>query len=208
MRGKSNPEMKARCLRLRMKKHLSLSQISIITGVSKGTLCGWLRGHVLPKHVTISLSSRTGISHRGMRKDRGAESSLHKMIVNKLSRNQIGRISEAAVLLRLVIAGCNPFLSPFDGEKADWLAETPNGNIVKIQVKACKRGRSGLPFISLTCSDGKRYMDGDFDFIIGYDLFTDVAYVWSWSELLQNRSRVTITKDAAERWGKVLVASK
>jgi hypothetical protein len=50
----------------------------------------------------------------------------------------------------------------------------------------------------------RRYMDREFDFIVGYDLFRDTAYVFSWDEVSANKTTVTVSKDAAERWDKIL----
>lgn len=49
----------------------------------------------------------------------------------------------------------------------------------------------------------RRYADGSIDFIVGYDLFTDTAYVWAWGEV-RDKVCVTICPEAAERWDKLL----
>ena len=50
------------------------------------------------------------------------------------------------------------------------------------------------------------YKAGDFDFIVGYDLFTDTCYVWSWEEVAHFKATVTICPEAEERWDKLLVS--
>jgi hypothetical protein len=139
------------------------------------------------------------------KKDRGEESELHKTVRgNNLSSLQVGKISETAVLLRLLANGFTPFGSVFDGERADWVVEVPDtGKIVKIQVKTTHQNSTGLPLVQLIChSKARKYKQGDFDFIVGFNLFTDIAYVWAWKEV-EGRSTITICDDAMERWDKL-----
>ena len=84
----------------------------------------------------------------------------------------------------------------------------PDKKIYRVQVKWVESsGKTGLPVTSLRRSGSKdgskeRYQKGDFDFIIGYDLFTDTCYVWSWGEVVHLKSTVSICLEAAERWDK------
>jgi hypothetical protein len=70
--------------------------------------------------------------------------------------------------------------------------------------------RRGLPYISLICRGGvgkyRRYADDEFDFIVGYDLYSDTAYVFSSKEVAPLSSAVTIRPEAAERWDKLKAA--
>ena len=50
----------------------------------------------------------------------------------------------------------------------------------------------------------RRYAKGDFDFLVGYDLFTDMAYVWSWAEVEQHKASITIAEDSCEKWEKLI----
>ena len=143
------------------------------------------------------------------KKDRGVESELHRIVrANNLGGVQVAKVSETAVLLRLLAQGFNPFGSVFDGDKADWLVETPaTGKVWKVQVKTAKQGATGLPTVALTYAHGRghhRYKKGDFDFLVGFDLFTDTAYVWSWDDVADHKASITIHPDAAERWGKFI----
>ena len=127
------------------------------------------------------------------------------------SRLQKAKIAEAAVMLRLVLQGFCPFGSVFDGDKTDWLVEIPQtGKVLKIQVKWAKGTKDiGLPLVNLQCAEGasgiRRYKKGEFDFIVGYVLFTDTAYVWSWNEVEHLKTSVSICTEAAEQWKKLLV---
>ena len=121
---------------------------------------------------------------------------------------QIARVAEGAVMLRLLARGFGVFGSPFDGDRADWVVEHPiSRNIWKIQVKSAVQGRTGLPIVSLAHRPDqkgvRRYKDNEFDFIVGYNLFTDTAYVWSQKEVRHLAFAVTIHPDAEERWDKI-----
>jgi len=65
----------------------------------------------------------------------------------------------------------------------------------------------GSPTVSLKRAHGHsgfvRYKKGEFDFLIGYDLYSDTAYVWSWDELRALKTNVSIAAGAAERWDKL-----
>jgi len=99
------------------------------------------------------------------------------------------------------------FGSVFDGDKADWVVDHPDKGFLKIQVRWASKKGHGLPRLSLLCTEGhgkkRRFKDGEFDFIIGYDLYTDTAYVWSREDLKEHRASVTIHEDAAEAWHKL-----
>jgi hypothetical protein len=97
-----------------------------------------------------------------------------------LSKDRKAAISEAAVLFRLALHGFQVSMPVSDGAKPDWLV-TVDGRSVKIQVKtvSCKPSQYGLPCISLLChgyrskNKTRRYSRGEFDFIVGYDLYSD-----------------------------------
>lgn len=143
-----------------------------------------------------------------VKKDRGSESKLYQLKQGAMDRRQVGMIAEAAVLLRLVVLGLTPYGSPFDGDKIDWLVGVPDtGKTLKVQVKACQRTRRSMPGVSLTCTKGhnkqRRYEKGEFDFLVGYDFYTDTAYVWSWGDVAHLKTTVTVCPEAAEAWAKM-----
>ena len=104
------------------------------------------------------------------------------------------------------------YCSPFDGDSADWMVEVPTKRIYKLQVKWTRRSkRGGAPFIPLCSynrkngkSTSRRLTKEDFDFIIGYDLHKDKAYVFTFEETKNYKSRVTVTDNACEAWDKLL----
>jgi hypothetical protein len=202
-------ELRNECVRLRMEDRLSITEIQERTGASRGSLSYWLKDIPLTDdEIKRRFEKR---EHRGQRrKDVGAESEINQIVrESNLSGGKVAKVSETAVMLKMLARGYNVFGSMFDGEKADWIVETQSGKILKIQVKTTTRGQHGLPFVNLTrgvnngCRQVRsRYVKGDFDFMIGYDLFTDVAYVWSWDDVDHLKSAVSICDDAKERWDK------
>ncbi len=112
-------------------------------------------------------------------------------------------------MFRLTLFGLHVMAPVFDGGRTDWLVQVPSGDLVKLQVKlASPTRRHGLPCVSLTHSQGhdrrSRYSNQDFDFLVGYHLYTDIAYVFSWQEVGENQTAITIREDVAEDWFKVL----
>ncbi len=43
----------------------------------------------------------------------------------------------------------------------------------------------------------------EFDFIVGYDLYSDAAYVFTYEEVKHLKKAVTVRDDAFERWDKL-----
>ena len=200
------PELQAECIRLRVEDRLSLREIATQTGASKGSLSLWLRSYPL---TDVEKRGRRVRPPVPLKKDRGQESEISQTVRgNKLNGMQVAKVAETSVLLRMLAQGFNPFGSVFDGDKADWLVDVPEtGKILKIQVKTAQQKSHGLPIVSLRYGinskvGATRYKKGDFDFIVGYDLFTDVCYVWSWDEVETRKTAVTIHLSAAERWDK------
>jgi len=143
--------------------------------------------------------------YRTPKKSVGEESALSRMAASTLTTRQKGALAEAAVLLRLTLLGYNPYSSPFDGDQIDWIVFV-DGRPVRIAVRWAQQ-RSGLPVVSLVRSNGRmttRYADDAFDVIVGYSLYLDTAFVWTAEECSRNKSVITISPDAAERWDKIL----
>jgi len=124
-------------------------------------------------------------------------------------KEQKGRISEAAVLLRLAALDLVPYASPFDCDTADWVVYNKETcRMHRLQVRSVAEHPSrGNPMVSVTrTSNGVRhcYKPGDFDFLVGYWFVTDTAYVWSWSEVADRTRAIGCSTEAAERWDKIV----
>ena len=207
--------LRAECLRLRREGRLSLREIHAKTGASKGSLSRWLKDDPLTPEEIRERQSRPFRHQPTPKKSRGEESKYHRMAKNlgEMTRQQKAKVAEAAVMYRMCVWGYNVFGSVFDGDCADWIVEVPStGQILKVQVKWAQdpslRGQPGLPRIPLGRSgpawgSTQRYRKGEFDFIVGYDFFTDTCYVWSWADVVHLGRSVTIVDTAAERWDKL-----
>lgn len=205
MRGVPDPELRAKCVKLRVDGRMSLREIHEATGAPNGSLSTWLREYPLTE-AEKKARRRFPVPPK---KDRGTESFLHQLASAPLSKPAKAQVAEAAVLLRLSLLSVRVFGSPFDGDKTDWVAIPPGATYpIKIQVKWAQSGKHGLPFVSVRCAKGRsntgRYQDGDLDFLVGYDLFSDRAYVWSWGEVKGVASALSTCPEAEERWDKIL----
>lgn len=205
--GTYKPELKTECIRLRTEEQKSFREIALLTGASKGSLSGWLQNYPLPDEKRKQLLARTPTYHTP-KKNRGEESVIHQLSKTRnLDPNQRSKVAEIAVALRMAAMGFEVFGAVGDGPKADWLVLVPStGKVWKIQVKLTRPSKEGLPLIVLRCSQNSRvYENKEVDFFVGYDLFTDTAYVWAWSEVEHLSASVSITPEAAERWDKLEV---
>ncbi len=206
--GSAKPELKAEAIRLRLEERFLLRQIAALLGVSQGALSQWLKPYPLTEEARKERANRSGLP-RTPGKVRGGESKFHRAVAGRaLTRQQGAKIAESAVLFRLALHGFNVFGSLFDGDKADWLVEAPeSGKTYRIRVRWVKESTHGLPAVKLLCADGhagtRRFAPGEFDFIAGYDLFTDTAYVYSAAEVAHLKTFVSIGAAFAERWDKL-----
>lgn len=201
-------ELAAQAIRLRVEERRSLREIAEITGASKGSLSSWLKPYPLNDEERRG-RQKAAKRYVTPKKARGEESKLHQSIAGReLTRLEKAQAAEAAVALRLALYGFHIYGSMFDGDKPDWVAEVPEtGKFHKIQVRWARAGQHGLPYINLRCTVGhgvqQRYAECDFDFIVGYDLYSDTAFVYSAEEVASLKASVAMSWDHAERWDKL-----
>ena len=201
-------ELSQEAIRLRVEERLSLREIAGVTGAAKGSLSGWLKPYPLTEEER-GQRQRTAKRYVPLKKDRGEVSKFYQAAAGReMSRSEKGKIAEATVAFRLAVHGFTIYGSMFDGDKVDWIVEVPGtGKIYKIQVRWARAHPNGLPYINLVCSVGhslqKRYAEGDFDFIVGYDFYSDTAFVYSAAEVAALRATVSMNWDHAERWDKL-----
>jgi len=203
------PETRQEALRLRTEEHLGLKDIAAHLGVSKGTVSRWLRDYPLPREEVLERQRKNARRvAKGRRKPRGGEKHWITQATQgrTYSTNEKAMIAEAAVMHRATVHQLRIYGSPFDGDKVDWVARVPEtGTMWKVQVKLVKEHRHGLPVVSLRCrgaSGLRTYLPGEFDLLVGYDLRTDTAYVWTWDEVAHLKACVTTCPEAEERWDK------
>ena len=128
---------------------------------------------------------------------------------SKYSTLQKGKIAEVAVLFRLVLHGLTVYGSIFDGDKADWVVKAPSGRLITVQVKTARATKTQAPSVKTCCSGplwGTRqsYKEGDLDVLVGYVFRTDTCYVWTWDEIKEHKTSISVTPKAAEAWHKVM----
>lgn len=208
MRGVHNAIAKKECIRLRTINKLSYNQIKNRTGISVATLSSWLRKYPLSKDRLQELKNRTLRYSSSRRKTLPAIREPCIKIHGVLNSSRKMKISETAILIRLLYLNLHVFASPFDGERYDWVVETPSKKFARLQVKTCRAGKYGQPFASLTKAVGhsirKRYDDDDFDFIIGYDILSDTAYVWTKEDVKNNGAAISLSEFSKENWKPLL----
>ena len=210
MRGVHNEKDRLEVVRLRVEERLSFREIQAKTNISISSISRWLQNHPITDEELHS-KYQAGITkpRPGTRKARGERSKFDVMTSGRsFSTSEKGNIAEAAVLFRLTLYGLHVMAPVFDGGRTDWLVQVPSGSLVKIQVKSARcTSPHGLPYFLLTRQTGGtryRYSNQDFDFLVGYDLYTDTAYVFSWGDLKGNHAAVTLREDVAEDWLKVV----
>lgn len=124
------------------------------------------------------------------------------------STNQKGNIAELAVKLRLEILGYETFYGSEDASKYDGIIKI-NGVFKTYQVRwTSKDKNSRNTSLSMRKADGRKksksYEKGDFDFIFGYDYVTDSVYIYTWDEVSEKKTSLSMKEDALEAWNKLV----
>ena len=205
---KTSEEKKAEVRHLRAVERLAIHEICGRTGLSKGNVSRLLQDMPLSNEELNRRQQQRKIKPT-VKSLLGEGSKYFKMVRGEPSRTQKGMIAEAAILFRLCLHGHKIFGSVFDGNTVDWMVLTSDNRTIKIQVKTASYGKYGnrtIPLLKATGRmRGRRYAEDDFDFIVGYNLFTDTAYVYSKDEVRGQKYIATMHEDHAERWDKLLV---
>ncbi len=200
----AKPELKAEAVRLRIEERLSLDAIGKKLGVSQGSCSLWLRDFPLTKEEIAERNSRpkrrNSDGFHPAKKVLGDASKHYRQIVDN---NQKGRVAETAIAFRLALQGWEFYKA--EGSKFDFVVNT--GKLVTVQVKWTSARKYGLPTARLKRSNGRHssrsYVEGDFDFLVAYNLYADTAYVFSMDEVI-GKQETAIRPDAAERWDKLV----
>lgn len=209
-RGIKQVGLKEEAIRLRVDGRKSLKEIQAELGVSMGSLSPWLKPYPLTQEEIDSRNlgknqSRTGTSLKRTLELRG-EPSKFWLASRSLTPHQMAHLGEAAIQLRLVLHGFRSFKSSFEGDRVDFIILVES-RVIRVQVKCVVSGNAqGVPSIPLRRVLGHskmvRYTSEEIDFIVGYWVYSDTAYVYSLSELGQGTSK-SISVDGTERWDKL-----
>jgi hypothetical protein len=211
MTQKIDEKIRQEIIRLRVEERLSIDAIRKRVLVSVGAISQIVRAYPLEKTEVLERMIANGHTTSSA-KPRGEPSKFWSAIeYENLSPSRKGKIAEAAVAFRLTLHGFHLYSSPFDGDTYDWLVEVPTSDrIWKVQVKNTQISSNGygLPYIPIRHADGrsklKRYRQSECDFIIGYDLFSDTAYIYSWDDIQHIGNSISVSDAFAERWDKML----
>lgn len=208
-------EKRSKAILLRTEKRMSFSEISEELGVAKGTLSYWLKKYPLTKEEVKKKASENLAKYNREKKkypgqDRGTESKYHKMIKeNELENKQKGRIAESAIFFRASLLNIPFYKAIMDGDKIDCLVHDQKKDLFKkVQIRwAGQWGSKGSPKLRLTCTEGRykyrRYRDDEFDYLIGYNLYTDTAYVYTQNDLKKYKKAISLRPEHAEAWHKL-----
>lgn len=207
----AKPELKDRCIRLRIDNRMSLRDIVEETGAAQSSVSKWVRPYPLTddEQKLRRKEKEEKYGHYGRaRRVLGDPSKYFKMTAQPLSSEKKGRIAEAAVLTRFVLHDFETYGGTFGKEKMDLVVRLVGSEkLIRIQVRWAATASYGMPYVHLTKSDGRRrnvrYEKDDFDFIVAYDLHDDVAYVFSQEDTKGNMKTISVRDDVAEDWEKV-----
>lgn len=207
MSWKRRPDLRKKAIGLREEALLSNREIhrALDEEVNISTIVRWLKNHPLPQELRDKKHTASADARRYSQT--GPSGLWQSTDVENLSNRQKGQIAEAAVSLRCLLHGMSVFSSAYDGNTADRIVETPGGHIWKLQVRWCRKTKRGAPLVKLVCENEHRYrrfQPGDFDFIVGYSLYEDTAFVFSWDETAALKKSVSVTEDSREAWHKLL----
>jgi hypothetical protein len=212
--GKSKHPAYEECVRLRAEERKSYTEIQTITGISKGTLSKWLKPQPLSRDEKLE-KHRINREHMTQTPDNIELQYPSKFYLTynkgeQYTREDKAHISETAVLYRLALNGFSTFKSEFEKATEDWIVKNQNSTkIAIIQVKwASDHGQGGTPYASLKKSNGgggktRNYYENEAHFFVLYDFYDDTCYVFSRNDISNNKSTLSIRKDAAERWDKI-----
>lgn len=205
-------------LSLRVTERLSLTElVAAFPDIPKRTIAEWISGTPLSVDEMTKRRSKNSARLRFSRSIPPPTPSKFFAFVEgqSLTRSRKAQIAEAAVLFRLALHGFSVSSPVFDCDRSDWLV-LKGSKAAKIQVKWAGRsknlhGQHARPHIGIRCKDYsspspfkvRSYEKGDLDFIVGYDLTTDTAYVLSLDEISHRKAAVRLRDDCAERWDKI-----
>lgn len=195
-------------IKLRLDKRLSVKAIARELGCSTSSVSHWVRDYPLSDEEKKERMVLNGSKGGRKKREIPAPSRFYRLCdTSSLSSNEKGHIAECAVRFRLALLQVPSYQSSEGGSKYDFVIDTQSG-MKKVQVRFMRRNsNSPMPYLSLHCSNGRkqsrRYRDDEFDFILGYDLLTDLVHVFSKDDVKNNTTIITATESSQEAWHKI-----
>lgn len=204
MANKLPDDVKQEAVRLRVEERLSIHDIARRTGLSVGTLSTLLRDYPLSEEEVSERVSEAAIRSNARRRYNPDRSKFAAMVEGEnLSTQRKGQIAETAVRYRLHLLGFKVWEATAEGERVDCLVSRPGGNkYIRLQIKWAKRDKWGRPVFALRNGEhGKirRLTQADCDFVVGYDLETDTAFVMP-VDVCEGKHRKACDPQYAEAW--------
>lgn len=197
-------DKKREAIRLRVEERLSLNEIAKQTGIAKSTLSLFLKDYPLSDD---ELHERRARGFNNLNKNRvkynPVQSKFMAWIKGKsLSTDKKGQIAEAAVLLRLRFLDFQVFTTPENSRTDFVVSRSDLTKLVRLQVKWARRDDFGRPAVKLTTGEGKtiRLVTKETcDFVIGYDLETDTAFVMP-IQICEGKKLKSCDEQYSEAW--------
>lgn len=205
-----SPEIKAEIVRRRVELRHGAMAISKDLGVAFETVRKLLKPYPLTdEERTERKRLGSGLKRGKSLRERQPSALFAQFGHEEFSNNEKAKIAEAAVLLRLQLLRLQVYGAVYGGDKVDWVVlGGPENKLVKVQVRWTRTEEYGAPFARTQCSDGRgktrAYRTGEFDIFVGYDFYTDTAYVLTFEEVTKCKKAVSMPDSAEEAWEKLL----
>jgi len=208
---KFNVDIVEEIIKLRVQQK-TIEEIGTILNISKSSVTKYLKGIPISEETLISLREQGRVkANNTVRVKRNLlwnEQFKFKDMIedSRYSKEIKGNIAEAAILYRLLIHNYHVYSSIFSGNRIDMIAYNIGiDKFIKIQVK-CLYKHNITPFIKNRRTKGHnehvKYNKEDLDFLIGYDIINDTAYVFTFDEL-RDRKVISVTTESKENWDKI-----
>lgn len=206
------PDLRSQAIKLRQTERLTNREIHAALGreVNLSSVTRWL------KDYPLSVSEREAKRRANFERSRpytpplGPSALWTLAQASRITTSHKGGAAEAAVAMRCLLNGISVFAAETDCDVVDRIARLPCGKLVALQIRNCRRSGYGAPLIKLTRNPGRsstklsRFAEGDFDFLMGYDLYEDAAFIYSWNEVKDLSTSISVSDDAREAWHKLM----
>lgn len=201
---------KEQAIRIRLSDKLSTPIIGEMLGIDGATVRLWTSPYPLSDWEMSEIHRKAGKMSGAITRQRSqAELNLpcryqEEISTNTYSSTQTGNIAEAAIRRKCQRLHFEFYAPAYGCAFFDGIIYVPQARQAwKVQIKTATHHNKGLPTVS-TRSSKNKYLRETCDFLIGYEIVSDTAYVWSHDELIPFQYRVSLRPDAKENWKKLI----